>query len=118
LLIHAAGGWSGVWENTAQQLSRAGYRVVAIDVPPLGYSERPTIPAYGRVDQARRIIGTLDALGVQRAILLGHSFGARAVVEAALQWPERVAGLVLVDAALSLDAPPRQPSLLGDVLVH
>jgi len=85
-------------------------------VPPLGYSERPAIPAYSRVDQARRIVGALDALGVQRAILLGHSFGARAVAEVALRWPERVAGLVLVDAALSLDAPPHRQSLLGDVL--
>jgi pimeloyl-ACP methyl ester carboxylesterase len=101
LLVHAAGGWSGVWERTAQALSAAGYRVVAIDMPPLGYSERPATPAYSRADQARRVIATLDALGVQRAILLGHSFGARAVAEAALRRPERVAGLVLVSAALA-----------------
>jgi alpha-beta hydrolase superfamily lysophospholipase len=76
LLIHAAGGWSGVWEKTAQRLSVAGYRVLAIDVPPLGYSQRPATPAYSRVDQARRIIGALDALCVQRAVVLGHSFGS------------------------------------------
>jgi len=116
LLIHAAGGWSGVWERTAQRLSSDGYRAIAMDMPPLGYSERPAVPAYGRIDQARRVVGVLDALGVQRAVLLGHSFGARAVAEAALRWPDRVAGLVLVDAALGLDPPPRQPSLVGDIL--
>jgi pimeloyl-ACP methyl ester carboxylesterase len=97
-------------------LSVAGYRVLAIDVPPLGYSQRPATPAYSRVDQARRIIGALDALRVQRAVVLGHSFGARGVAEAALRWPERFAGLILVDAALNLDAPPRQQSLARDVL--
>jgi pimeloyl-ACP methyl ester carboxylesterase len=116
LLVHAAGGWSGVWERTAQPLSAAGYHVIAIDMPPLGYSERPATPAYNRLDQARRLIGTLDALGVKRAILLGHSFGARAVAEAALRWPERVAGLVLVSAALALDAPPQPQGIVGDVL--
>lgn len=116
LLVHAAGGWSGVWQGTAQALSAAGYRVVAVDMPPLGYSERPATLAYSRVDQARRLIATLDALGVQRAILLGHSFGGRAVAEAALRWPERVAGLILVDAALGLDAPPQPQSIISRVL--
>jgi pimeloyl-ACP methyl ester carboxylesterase len=116
LLVHAAGGWSGVWQRTAQRLSASGYRVVAIDMPPLGYSERPTTPAYSRVDQARRLIGTLDALGVQRAIFLGHSFGARAAAEAALRWPERVAGVILVSAALALDTPPPQQGVVDTVL--
>jgi pimeloyl-ACP methyl ester carboxylesterase len=116
LLVHAAGGWSGVWESTAQRLSAAGYRVVAIDMPPLGYSERPATPAYTRLDQARRLIGALDALGVQRAIFLGHSFGARAVAEAALRWPERVAGMILVSAALALDAMPHRRSIVDYVL--
>jgi pimeloyl-ACP methyl ester carboxylesterase len=115
-MIHAAGGWSGVWERPARRLSEAGYRVIAIDMPPLGYSERPAHPAYSRLDQARRLIGVLDALGVQRAILLGHSFGARAVAEAALNWPERVAGMVLVSAALALDPPPQQQGLFNRVL--
>jgi pimeloyl-ACP methyl ester carboxylesterase len=85
-LIHAPGGGSGVWEKTAQQLSSARYRVVAIDVPPLGSSKRPVMPACSRVGQARWIIGTLDGLFVQRAVLLCHSFGG-AVAEAALRWP-------------------------------
>jgi pimeloyl-ACP methyl ester carboxylesterase len=116
LLVHAAGGWSGVWERAAQAFSAAGYRVVALDMPPLGYSERPATPAYSRADQARRIIATLDALNVQSAIFLGHSFGARAVAEAALKWPKRVSGLILVSAALALDAPPQQQSIIGHVL--
>jgi pimeloyl-ACP methyl ester carboxylesterase len=116
LMVHAAGGWSGVWERTGQRLSAAGYRVIAIDMPPLGYSERPAKPAYSRLDQAQRLIGTLDALGVQRAIVLGHSFGARAVAEAALKWPERIAGVILVSAALALDAPPQQQGIVDHIL--
>ena len=116
VLIHAAGGWSGVWDHTAQRLAAAGYRAVAMDMPPLGYSERPATPAYSRLDQARRVIGVLDALGVRRAVILGHSFGARAAAEAALRYPDRVAGMILVDAALGLDPPPHQDSLVGNVL--
>jgi pimeloyl-ACP methyl ester carboxylesterase len=40
---------------------------------------------------------------------------ARAVAEAALRWPERVAGMVLVSAALGLDAPPHEQSIVDDV---
>jgi pimeloyl-ACP methyl ester carboxylesterase len=115
-LVHAAGGWSGVWERTAQRLTAAGYRVVAIDMPPLGYSERPVTPAYSRLDQARRLVGTLDSLGIQRAVFLGHSFGARAVAEMAVNWPERISGMVLVSAALALDAPLQQQGLVDHIL--
>jgi pimeloyl-ACP methyl ester carboxylesterase len=51
--------------------------------PRRGYGERPATLAYSRIDEARRLIGTLDASGVQRAIFLGNSFGAHAVAEAA-----------------------------------
>jgi pimeloyl-ACP methyl ester carboxylesterase len=95
-------------------LAKAGYHAIAIDSPPLGYSEKPDTPRYSREDQAKRVIGVLDALNIKKATLVGHSFGGRAVAEAALEHPERVQRLVLVDAAISFGAP--APSFKGSVI--
>ena len=81
LFIHGTAAWSGLWRETMAPLAEAGYRCIAIDIPPFGYSERPTTPSYGNADQARRIVSLLDALGIERAILLGHSFGGGATME-------------------------------------
>lgn len=75
-----------------------------MDLPPFGYSERPPRSTYGRQHQARRVLGVIDALGVSRATLVGHSFGAGPTMEAVLLAPHRVRALVLADAAIGLDS--------------
>jgi pimeloyl-ACP methyl ester carboxylesterase len=116
LLVHAAGGWSGTWRPTMEALARAGFRAIAVDMPPLGYSLRPAAPRYGREDQARRLLGVLDALDVTRAVVVGLSFGGRAATEAAMMAPDRVSALVLVDAALSLPREGEAPAPSGGLL--
>lgn len=103
LFVHGMGAWSELWRETLVATAAAGYRAVAIDLPPFGYSERPVPPAYSRQDQARRILGVIDALGARDVTLVGHSFGGGPTMEAALMAPERVRSLVLVDAAIGLD---------------
>src|SRR5215212_2230207 len=91
-------------------LAADGFRVVAMDVPPFGYSERLRgAESYGREKQARRIVAVLDALGIGQVSLVGHSVGARPTIEAAAAIPSRVRSLVLVDPALGFAAegPPR-----------
>lgn len=105
VFIHGTGAWSETWKESMQAAADAGVRAIALDLPPFGYSEKPSGSGYTRPEQARRILGVLDALGLERATLVGHSFGAGATVEAALKAPDRVASLVLVDAALGLDQP-------------
>ena len=83
-------------------LAGAGYRAIALDMPPFGYSTRPASRDYGDSAQARRILVTLDSLGVKRFTFVGHSFGGRPTMEATFMAPERVSRLVLVDAALDL----------------
>jgi pimeloyl-ACP methyl ester carboxylesterase len=102
LLIHGLGAWSETWRPTIDALAQAGYRVIAIDLPPFGYAFRPASGDYSTEAQAKRILGVLDALKIETAVLVGHSFGARATVEAALSAPGRVRALVLVSAALAL----------------
>lgn len=104
VFIHGTGAWSETWRASLDAVSRAGFRAIALDLPPFGYSERPASARYERPDQAKRIIGALDALKLDQVILVGHSFGAGPTVEAAMAAPARVRALVLVDAALGLQA--------------
>jgi pimeloyl-ACP methyl ester carboxylesterase len=103
LLVHGTGAWSEIWRRTLDTLAAAGYHAVAIDMPPFGYSERPANADYGDEAQARRILGVIAALKLERVTLVGHSFGARPTMEAFFLDGSRVARLVLVDAALGLD---------------
>jgi hypothetical protein len=61
LMVHGTGAWSAIWRETMDALAAKGYRAIAIDVPPFGYSERPLTPQYGDGPQAARIVGVLDA---------------------------------------------------------
>ncbi|KFN44526.1 alpha/beta fold hydrolase [Arenimonas oryziterrae] len=113
VFIHGTGAWSETWRESMQTAAAAGYRAIALDVPPFGYSQRPADGDYSRAAQARRILGVLDALKIDRVVLVGHSFGAGATMETVFLAPERVRGVVLVDAALALtrdpDADPEGP---------
>jgi len=115
LFMHGTGAWSETWRESMNAVVQAGFRAVALDLPPFGYSQRPEGPRYSKGEQARRILGVLDALNVKQAILVGHSFGAGPTVEATILAPERVKALVLVDAALSIreaHEPPQPQPLL------
>jgi pimeloyl-ACP methyl ester carboxylesterase len=107
LFIHGTAAWSGLWPETMTPLAEAGYRCIAIDIPPFGFSERPSRPSYGNADQAKRIVALMDALGIEHAILLGHSFGGGATMETALTIPNRIDALVLLDVGgLNLNLQP------------
>lgn len=114
LLIHGTAGWSGFWREVAAHLAGRGWRVIAVDVPPFGYSDRDPAARYGRPDQARRLAEVLRATAGRRpAAVVAHSFGAGAGVELALRSPHAVGRLVLVDPALGVpDAVPRGPRAL------
>jgi pimeloyl-ACP methyl ester carboxylesterase len=113
LLVHGTAAWSGTWFELIPALQRAGYPVLAVDLPPFGYSDKRTTIDFSRTAQAARLRGVLDAFGVQRALVVGHSFGGGPALEFALRWPTRVERLVLVDAALGLTAPPPDASSLA-----
>ena len=102
LLIPGIGGWSGTWPQTMAALAEAGFRVVAIDLPPFGFSQRPETALYSKQDQAARILGVMDTLGISKAILVAHSSGGGPAVEAAAQSPQRVPALVLASAELDI----------------
>lgn len=103
LFVHGTGAWSEIWRETMVDLAAAGFYTIALDLPPFGFSERPDDATYGRPEQAKRIVGVLEALKLPQVTLVGHSFGAGPTVEATLLAPQRIEALVLVDAALALE---------------
>lgn len=101
LLIHGSVGWAGLWADTQADLAAAGWRSVAIDLPPMGWSDRDSRAAYDRQTQARRIGAIAAALGI-RPVIVAHSFGAGPGAEAMMQTPAAFAGLVVVNGAIGL----------------
>lgn len=72
-----------------------GHRVIAFDRPGHGRSTRLRL-AGEPLEQARRLRAGLRSLGVERPVLVGHSFGAVLALSYALEWPDEIAGLVMV----------------------
>jgi pimeloyl-ACP methyl ester carboxylesterase len=107
VLFHGTAAWSELWRGTIDALASAGFRVIALDLPPFGFSDRPG--SYTRNDQAARVNDVLAQLRTTPAIIVGHSFGAGAATEFAMRYQERARALVLVDAALGLTAPASDP---------
>lgn len=121
VLFHGTAAWSELFRRTSEALAAAGFRVIALDLPPFGFSDRPG--GYTRQEQARRIDLVLQQLGAPPAVIVGHSFGAGAATELAMRHPDRARALVLVDAALGLTAPPSkvpamaEPKWVREILV-
>jgi pimeloyl-ACP methyl ester carboxylesterase len=83
-------------EPVAAELAERGHRVLCLDLLGHGDSDRPKeMGAYSMVGFGRQVIGLLDHLGVERAVLGGASLGANVSLEAAAAAPERVRGLVI-----------------------
>ncbi|MCK1640123.1 alpha/beta hydrolase [Bradyrhizobium sp. 157] len=121
VLFHGTAAWSELWRHTTDVLAAAGFHVIALDLPPFGFSDRPG--SYTRQNQASRINDVLETLEAPPAIIVGHSFGAGAATELVMRYPDRARALVLVDAALGLTAVPSaapwviQPQWIREILV-
>lgn len=72
------------------------YRVLAVDRPGHGYSDRPSTAGVVPAEQARLLHAALGRLGVEQPILVGHSWGGALALTYALAYPGAVRGLVLV----------------------
>jgi len=94
VFIHGAQNDHAVWTAQARRFAAQGHRVLAVDLPGHG---RSAGPALATVEQmAAWLLDLLDAAGVQRAALAGHSMGSLIALEAAFQAPARVLGLALL----------------------
>ncbi len=97
VLIHGLTGDLSIWYlSQAMPMLAESNRVTAYDLRGHGYSDAPAT-GYTSLDHAEDLISLLDVLGITRARLVGHSFGAVIAVHAAVVAPERVEALVLSD---------------------
>ncbi|XOV89664.1 MAG: alpha/beta fold hydrolase [Pseudomonadota bacterium] len=95
LLIH---GWPESWYSFRHQvkaLADAGYHAVAPDMRGYGDTDAPADPAEYRIDKlAADVVGILDALGEDQAVLVGHDWGSLVVWNTALLHPTRFQGVI------------------------
>jgi pimeloyl-ACP methyl ester carboxylesterase len=98
VFLHGLGASMYSWRKTLPPVAAAGYRVIAIDNRGFGFSDKPA-HGYTNAEYARLVVALLDSLHISSAVLVGHSMGGAIAAEVALAHPDRVRGLVLIDAA-------------------
>ncbi|MCX6059814.1 MAG: alpha/beta hydrolase [Chloroflexi bacterium] len=103
ILLHGFGASLFSWHEVTEPLSKFG-TVIAYDRPAFGLTERPLKwegeNPYSPQAQVDLVIGLMDKLNIEKAILIGNSAGGTVSMQVTLQYPERVQALILVDAAV------------------
>ncbi|MEM6290949.1 MAG: alpha/beta fold hydrolase [Myxococcota bacterium] len=97
VLVHGLGGYIPTWMKNFGPLA-ARHRVIALDLPGFGKSDKPRA-AYSMTFFADVVREVLGNLGIDRAVLVGHSMGAQISMHLVLRTPDLVQGLVLSSPA-------------------
>jgi len=98
--LHGLGGTKASFLPTVAALADS-YRVVALDLPGFGESDKPIGAPYDAPWFARSMFAAMDALGIERAHIAGNSMGGRVAIEAGLTDHERTGALLLLSPALA-----------------
>lgn len=98
LLIHGYTASTYSWHKVTIALAERGFHVIAVDLLGFGFSGKPKWFDYTITSQARMISRFLNRLGIGRAIVCGCSYGGAVAATVALDYPEFVEKLILVDA--------------------
>ncbi len=100
VLIHGASGNLRDFSfSLVDRLVAAGMRPIAVDRPGLGYSDRPPERGFDPAVQARVLRAAMNAIGVRRAIVAGHSWGGAVAMAWALDAPEATIGAMSIAGA-------------------
>jgi pimeloyl-ACP methyl ester carboxylesterase len=103
VFIHGAVNDHSVWTLLARWFAHHGHGVLAVDLP--GHM-RSAGPALQRVEaMADWVLALMDAAGVQRAVLAGHSLGSLVALEAAARAPERATQLAMLGTCVPMPVP-------------
>ncbi len=105
VLVHGFGASSFSWRDNLRPIADAGYTVYAPDMRGFGLSDKNWDGDMSHAAQADRLAAFLDAAGIDRAVLAGNSMGGNIIAHFALKYPQRVRGLIFVDAAIYTGAP-------------
>jgi pimeloyl-ACP methyl ester carboxylesterase len=107
LFVHGAANDHSVWALQSRYFAHHGANVLAVDLPGHGRSGGDALTSVEAI--ADWVVALLDAIGVDRAALVGHSMGSLAVLDAAGRYPGRVSNLALLAPAV--------PMAVSDVLL-
>jgi pimeloyl-ACP methyl ester carboxylesterase len=98
--VHGLGGTKASFLPTVAALADT-YRVIALDLPGFGESDKPIAAAYDAPYFANAVAGLMDELGIDSAHIVGNSLGGRVSIELGLLHPDRMRKLVLLSPALA-----------------
>ena len=104
VFIHGVLNDHSVWILQSRWFANHGWNVLAIDLP--GHCRSAGAPPASVEDAARFVVALLDAAGVEKAALVGHSFGSLIALETAARAPERVSHIALVGTAYPMAVSP------------
>jgi pimeloyl-ACP methyl ester carboxylesterase len=102
--VHGAEHDHSVWVLQSRYLAHHGHGVLALDLPGHGRSDGPPLASIEAI--ADWIVATLDAAGVERAALVGHSMGSLVAVDCAARHAARVSRIALLGAAFPMRVSP------------
>jgi 2-hydroxymuconate-semialdehyde hydrolase len=111
VLLHGLGGSIYDWRHLIRPLGES-HRVIAIDLLGAGESDLPENADYSIAAQARRVKGLMELLGVERASVVGNSYGGGIALRLAQDWPDRVDRLVLINSICYPEHVPAYVSLV------
>lgn len=100
VFIHGAQNDHSVWALQSRYLAHHGYGVLAVDLPGHGRTKGSALTTVEAM--AAWIIAVLDAAGVHKACLIGHSMGSLIALEAAAQHPQRICKIALLGSAFPM----------------
>ncbi len=100
LFIHGAAQDHSCWALQSRWFAHHGFATLAPDLPGHGRSAGGPLPSVEAI--ADWIVALLDAAGIDRASLVGHSMGSLAALETAARYPNRVGGLALIGASVPM----------------
>lgn len=98
ILLHGGGPGASAWSNFSRNIPELAksFRTIAVDQPGFGRSDKPTDHPQYFVHSSTAVVGLMDALGIEKAHLIGNSLGGGAAVRLALDHPDRAGRLVLM----------------------
>jgi len=112
LLCHGFPETHHSWRKQMQPLADAGYRVIAPDLRGFGGSQAPEeVDRYGLMELIGDMVGLLDALNVQDAVIVGNDWGATLAWQAALVRPDRFRAIAAVGVPM-MGRSPAPPTTL------
>ncbi|WP_077003431.1 alpha/beta fold hydrolase [Variovorax sp. KK3] len=104
VFIHGVLNDHSVWILQSRWFAHHGWNVLAVDLP--GHCRSEGAPPASVEEAAQFVLALLDAAGVQKAALVGHSFGSLIALEAAARAPDRITRLALVGTAYPMTVSP------------